>query len=74
MDINNTLTEIKTILADLTFPAHKDEVTAKAEQSGASDEAKQLLAQLPAENFGSIEELISKLPLDTVVADLEKML
>ena len=71
MDIQNTISSIKGMLQDLSFPADKSDIAAAAEQHDVGDEIMQLIQQLPDEQFGSLKEVISKLPVQNIEGAIE---
>lgn len=74
MNAKNIASEIKDILKNVSFPAHKNEVVDQAQQQGASGKAVGALQQLPSEQFGSVEELLSKLPMSEIAGEISKWL
>lgn len=74
MDMQQITSEIESVAQDLNFPAHKDQVVEKAKNQGASEETIQSLKKLPSQSFGSVGELLQKLPLKDLEGALEKFL
>jgi len=74
MDTQTIIGEIKSVLANLNFPAHKDEVVAQAEQQGCSQETQQTLQKLPDQKFNSLQDILSKLPIGNLEGEVEKFL
>lgn len=57
-------TEVQDALADLDFPATKDEVVAHAEQRGGTHRAVRLVRALPLATYRNISEIRSSVRLD----------
>jgi hypothetical protein len=49
-------------------------VVEHAQQNGASPDTEQVLQQLPAQNFSSVGELVSKLPMSGLEQEIGKLL
>jgi hypothetical protein len=62
MDIQHITDELHSIESEFHFPITKQELITLAESKPISDEAKELLHHLPEQEFGSLEEIIQKLP------------
>lgn len=62
MQLDAIAGHVQQILGALQFPAHKNDITSEAEKQGAPEEVMQALEQLPAQKFGNMQEVMSKLP------------
>ncbi len=74
MDIQKITSDITNLLGDLNFPAHKDAIVTHAQATGASPDTVQALQQLPAQNYNSLEELVSKLPMQGIEGEIAKFI
>ena len=62
-------TDVQQTLADLDFPATKEQVVTHAEQRGCSFDALRLLRALPLATYRNISEIRSSVPLDPALDD-----
>jgi len=69
MDAQSIMQETQGVLQNVNFPANKGQVAQTAQQQGASSEVQQLIQKLPDQQFGSIKEVVSKLPMNTIISD-----
>ena len=78
MDIQAITGEAKQVLGGLSFPVHKDDiinhVNNHVKEHGASGELKGLMEKLPAQKFGSVEEIMQKLPLGNIGEQIGKFM
>jgi hypothetical protein len=74
MDIQAITSEAKQVLGGLSFPVHKDDIINHVKERGANGELKGLMEKLPAQKFGSVEEIMQKLPLGNIGEQIGKLL
>lgn len=54
------------------FPVHKDDIMNHVKEQGASGELKGFMEKLPAQKFGSMQEIMQKLPLGNIGEQIGK--
>ena len=74
MDIQAITGEAKQMLGGLSFPVHKDDIINHVKERGASGELKGLVEKLPAQKFGSMQEIMQKLPLGNIGEQIGKFM
>jgi len=74
MDVQAVTSDIQKLLQDLSFPAGKNDIVQHAQEQGASSETTTALQKLPQQQFGSVGEIIQKLPMNEIEGEIGKYL
>ena len=74
MDTQSTIENVRNVLQDVSFPARKDDVENVARNHGVSEKIVGLIQQLPDEQFGSMKEVLNKLPLPDIEGAIDRFL
>jgi hypothetical protein len=74
MNTQAIVSEIESVVSGIQFPAHKDDVVSHAQEQGASQETVQTLQKLPSQHFGSMQEILSRLPMEQIEGRIGRFL